>query len=149
MSKEKLFAEAIQMLEGNGFAVIKLPKCKNDSPHGKHSLKTKTYMCDGKEPIPHGYNSGYFGSFGWRVNCLCGDSFPDYPIADGEKSAWKKHQKEHGLVSIPPLCPKCDHAWQKHNRKIGCHSLTSLVNGTNVPCGCMVDVRDVEHGKVS
>lgn len=36
-------------------------------------------------PVKHGFANGHFGTFGYRIVCICGRSYPDYD-ADGNKN---------------------------------------------------------------
>jgi hypothetical protein len=92
--------EMAQALTAAGYLVVKIPDCKHGGGHGRHTLITRSAMCEGAEPIPHGWVNGHSGSFGWRNICACGRSFADYNINDDDTSptAWQKHQAETGAA---------------------------------------------------
>ena len=46
-------------------------------------------MCEGEEPIPHGYVSTHIGTFDWWTSCSCGHEF--------NTDNWEKHKLEHKI----------------------------------------------------
>lgn len=95
MSDNDPIQAAFQLLGDNGYMVFKIPECAMPPGHGRHTLRTRSAMCEGVGPIPHGYHNAYFGSFGPIINCRCGLAFSDY---GSKPSQWVKHQQEHGLI---------------------------------------------------
>lgn len=87
-------AEMVEALRESGYLVVKIPPCSKQGGHGRHELVTKTVMCEGAEPIPHGYHSSFHTALGVRVNCRCGRSFSD---ATDRPTPWDEHMEEHGV----------------------------------------------------
>lgn len=84
-----------QTLRDAGYIVFRA-ECGWDFPHGRHTLKTRSAICEGTADAPHGCHSIFHGTFGTWVNCACGHSFADY-APGGEPSNWQKHKAEHLL----------------------------------------------------
>jgi hypothetical protein len=85
--------EAATLLRDAGYLVVKIPPCgKQGRDHGRHILITRSASCPGGGTIPHGAHGGHLGTFGYWVNCRCGDSFSDY---SGPPSDWEKHKQAH------------------------------------------------------
>lgn len=89
-----VLSEMAAALRAAGYLVVKVPPCERDFGHGRHSLITRSAMCEGREPIPHAPINGHFGSFGWRVICACGGDFATYD----EPSEWDEHKAEHNIT---------------------------------------------------
>lgn len=86
--------EMADVLRSHGYLVVKVPECNKDYGHGKHVLITRSGVCQGKEPIPHGYHSSHVGTFGMWVNCQCGKSFSD---CTDDPTPWGLHKAENHL----------------------------------------------------
>jgi hypothetical protein len=93
-AEERLEA-AVSLLRENGYQVSRKTACTTVGGHGRHTLKTRSEVCPGEEPMPHGYRSGHQGTFDWWVHCQCGSAFPDN---DGPRG-WAAHTAEHGIAS--------------------------------------------------
>lgn len=79
-------------LRRHGYLVVKIPACKKTGQgHGSHTLITRTAMCDGEEPKPHGLASSHLGTFGMWCYCACGRGFADYTLGDPEPTPWEEH----------------------------------------------------------
>lgn len=78
-----------QELRANGYLVIKIPECRRPEGHGRHILVTRSAICDGVEPIPHGLRQSAQGLFYMWYTCLCGKDF--------NTEDWNQHKKEHGI----------------------------------------------------
>ena len=89
--------DMIDNLTAAGYLVFKADECKyQDRPHGRHTLTTRSAVCEGIEPMPHGVQGGNFGTFGYWVNCQCGHSFAHYG-AEGEQTPWERHKMEKAI----------------------------------------------------
>lgn len=88
---------AIAVVRAAGFEVIRVPVCDREGGHGRHSLRTKTFRCEGVEPMPHGLmhlsSRGFLG--GSSVICACGRSFTYMP--DQDDTPWLLHCLENGI----------------------------------------------------
>jgi hypothetical protein len=115
MSSDDEIARARTLLVEAGYLVTKIPPCnRGDANHGRHSLITRTAVCEGGGVIPHGYHGTHMGSFGWWMNCQCGHSFADYGL-EGEETPWEQHKREHGFAE-PPV------AAERSSSPVGAHS---------------------------
>lgn len=93
--------DAVALLTDAGYTVFLPPACKRPGGHGRHSLMTRSAMCPGVEPIPHGLHSVRTGSFGPIVDCRCGSSFRhDDWAGTGRPSQWEKHKAEHDIADV-------------------------------------------------
>ena len=86
-----------------GYLVAKIPPCSRQGRgHGRHTLITRSGMCDGEEPMPHAFASLHDGSFGPWVYCACGRGFAWYrPDDSDEPTPWDQHKAEHGISEAP------------------------------------------------
>jgi hypothetical protein len=115
VTDSKHIKEIIVELQEAGFMVFKVPKCELGNGHGRHVLKTRSAICEGKEPIPHGYqNSSSRGLLGGSsVYCRCGLSFTSF---SGEKDTpWEQHKREFKICDC--IRSKVAGNWvvKKHN----------------------------------
>lgn len=94
-SDDELRAMAATLREA-GYMVSKIPPCKREGGHGRHGLITRTARCEGAEPMPHGFHSTRWGTFGWWVACTCGHDFADYS-SPPSLSPWMQHVIEFGI----------------------------------------------------
>jgi hypothetical protein len=85
-------------LRENGYLVFKVPPCNRmERGHGRHALLTRSAMCEGQEPVPHGFHSTHFGSFGPWNSCTCGRDFNDYSEDENGLTPWQRHMAEVSL----------------------------------------------------
>lgn len=83
------------------YLVFKAPECKvKGRGHGRHTLMTRSAMCPGEEPMPHGYAHFHMGTFGPWIKCRCGREFSDYHFdpENAEPTNWQAHKTEHGIT---------------------------------------------------
>lgn len=52
---------------------------------GKQQQPHRMYCRFYAGPLKHGFANGWFSTFGYRIVCICGRSYPDYG-ADGNKN---------------------------------------------------------------
>lgn len=98
---EALIAMA-QTLQDNGYLVFKVPPCnRNGHGHGRHVLLTRSAVCEGKEPVPHGFHSSHLGTFGFWNHCQCGRDFNDYSRGDDGQTPWERHVVEVAHIGSP------------------------------------------------
>ncbi len=99
VAESDLQAMATTLVE-HGYLVFKVPECKaGERGHGRHTLITRSGMCPGREPMPHGLTRFHQGSFGMWAMCSCGGSFATYTFADDADapSPWDRHKAEVGI----------------------------------------------------